>query len=165
MKLLYCRKPDKNKDGVLDTKIFVPSIKNGFFMRGEKGTLKNLMVRVVFWVITFGKAKIFYVNDNSGSLMHTSYVVTPCYKFPFMKKGDFEIGPCFTYPEFRGQGIYVKVLKSICSCLGDENTTFYMIVDENNTASVKGIEKSGFHRCGEVTSSKFLKRYQKKRAM
>jgi RimJ/RimL family protein N-acetyltransferase len=77
-----------------------------------------------------------------------------------MKKRDFEIGPCFTYPEFRGRGIYVKVIKSICSQIGNNKTVFYMIVDKNNIASVKGIEKAGFRKYGEVKVSKIFKRYR-----
>lgn len=158
MKLLY-RRERENFDNAINMNVFVPSFKNGFFIAGEQKQIKNMLVRIVFMVLSFGKAKISYLTDDSGNLMHTSYVVPKCIKFPFMKKGDFEIGPCFTYPEFRGQGIYVKVIRSICSQIGNNKTVFYMIVDESNIASVKGIEKAGFQRCGEVKVSKILKRY------
>lgn len=77
-----------------------------------------------------------------------------------MKKNDLEIGPCYTYPEFRGKGIYPKVLTKICQKRGGDSISFYMIVDENNLSSIKGIEKAGFVRCGSVYISKFARRYR-----
>lgn len=76
-----------------------------------------------------------------------------------MDKDDYEIGPCFTYPQYRGNGIYPSVLRSICNSIGNDNTTFYMIVDETNIASIKGIEKAGFKKCGIVKVTKITKRY------
>ena len=162
MKLLYCRKCEENDDFDLDLKVFVPSVKNGFAIQGEKAfSLKSLLARISFWTLTFGKAKIYYLTDEHGEVIYTSYIIPACFKFPFMKSGDLEIGPCYTSPQFRGQGIYTKVLKSIVG-LGGKNTLYYMIVDENNIASVKGIERAGFSKCGEVMKSKFFKRYCRK---
>jgi len=77
-----------------------------------------------------------------------------------MGKWDYEIGPCFTYPKFRGKGVYPQMLKYISSNVGAENSIFYMIVDETNLPSIKGIEKAGFQKCGTIKVSRFLKRYQ-----
>lgn len=127
-------------------------------LRGEKISLKLLAVRLLFQIMTRGRARVFYVRRN-GKLVHTSYVLPRCAKFPFLTEGDYEIGPCFTYPEFRGKGIYPAVLEHIRATCGNENTTFYMCVDENNGASIKGIEKAGFERSGEVYVAGFLKKY------
>lgn len=141
----------------INLKVFTPSIR-GFFIKGEKVNMKILCVRLVFQLITLGRARIYYIQDGSD-IVHTSYVVPSCVKFPFMNKQDFEIGPCYTYPEFRGRGIYPKVLRNICRKMGQGDGTFYMIVDEKNLSSIKGIEKAGFERCGFVKKSKIIKRY------
>lgn len=141
-------------------KEFTPSIKN-FLLPGEKVSLKTICVRILFHVITLGSARLFYVQSINGDLMHTSYVIPECIKFPFMSRGDYEIGPCYTYPAYRGKGIYSNVLYGICNKMKNTNPTFYMIVDEANEPSIKGIEKAGFVRCGVVQKSKFIKRYFK----
>lgn len=118
-----------------------------------------MAIRCLFQMITLGKAKI-YCYRADGELVHTSYVIPKCCKFPFMGKEDYEIGPCFTYPKFRGKGLYSQMLKYICSSVGTYKTNFYMIVDETNLPSIRGIEKADFKRCGNVRVTKILKKYK-----
>lgn len=141
----------------IDLKVFTPSIRN-FFLTGEKFEIKKLSVRVMFQILTLGKAKIYYVQSGK-EIVHTSYVIPACIKFPFMDKNGLEIGPCHTNPAFRGKGIYPKVLTEICRRKSKSTSSFYMIVDETNLPSIRGIEKAGFVRCGSVHKSKISKRY------
>ncbi len=162
MKYLYKHSRDsvgfKNPEN-LNVEIVTPTIRGGLIIQGENKSFKLLAVRCLFQLITFGKAKVYCYRYN-GELVHTSYVIPRCHKFPFMSKNDYEIGPCFTYPKYRGKGFYPQMLKYICSSIGAENSVFYMIVDEANLSSIKGIEKAGFQRCGTIRVSKILKRYQ-----
>lgn len=81
----------------------------------EKVGIKTVAVRIFFSLITFGKAKIFYVlDDTNGKVVHTSLVIPKCWKFTFLTQNDYEIGPCFTAPNYRGQGIYPRVLRLVC---------------------------------------------------
>ena len=143
----------------LDLEIVTPKFGGRLILQGENKSFKLLAVRCLFQIVTFGKAKVYCYRLN-GELVHTSYVIPKCYKFPFMSKWDYEIGPCFTYPKFRGKGIYPQMLKYICSSISTEKTVFYMIVDETNLPSIKGIEKAGFQRCGTIKVTRILKRYQ-----
>lgn len=138
-------------------KVFTPSV-GAFLIKGEKFSIKTVCIRILFQIMTFGKAQIYYVENNDGELVHTSYVVPACGKFPFMGKRDIEIGPCYTYPAFRGKGIYPRVLSEICRRYQDA-PAIYMIVDKANEPSIKGIEKAGFVRCGLVSKSRIAKRY------
>ena len=149
--------PIDSKD-VFDLKVFTPSL-HGFFLKGERAGIKMLFIRLMFQVMTLGKAQIYYVQSGNY-IMHTSYVVPACFKFPFMNRYDLEIGPCYTYPAFRGMGIYPKVLTEICRKRAGAVLSFYMIVDEANLPSIKGIEKAGFVRCGVVYKGKLSKRYK-----
>lgn len=148
--------PMDSCDGI-DLKVFTPSLR-GFFLKGEKTGIKTACIRLLFQVMTLGKAQICYVQSGND-IIHTSYVIPACAKFPFMDRNDLEIGPCYTYPAFRGKGIYPKVLSEICRRRGNDTSSFYMIVDETNLPSIRGIEKAGFVRCGSVQKSKFSKRY------
>lgn len=141
----------------IDLKVFTPSLRS-LFLKSEKIGIKTACIRLLFQVMTFGKAQIYYVQSGND-IIHTSYVIPACAKFPFMDRDDLEIGPCYTYPAFRGKGIYPKVLSEICRRRGNDTSSFYMIVDETNLPSIKGIEKAGFVRCGSVQKSKISKSY------
>lgn len=141
----------------INVKEFTPSLR-GLFLKGEKFGIKTICIRLLFQVMTLGKARIYYVQ-NGNDILHTSYVIPACAKFSFMDRNDLEIGPCYTYPTFRGKGIYPKVLSEICRRRANDTLSFYMIVDETNFSSIKGIEKAGFVRCGSVQKSKFSRRY------
>lgn len=130
----------------------------GYTLPHESHSIKKICLRFMFQFLTHGKSKIYFIADGD-ELIHTSYVIPKCRKFPFLGKDDYEIGPCFTSPYHRGKGIYPAVLRKICHSIGTENTVFYMIVDENNQPSIKGIEKAGFVRCGTVRVTKFTKKY------
>lgn len=160
MKYLYCYKVSQRVDdeNSVNCNIFTPTLRRGLLLPGEARSIKLIGVRLLFQIITLGKAKIFFVSEGEN-LVHRSYVIPKCSKFPFMGKEDYEIGPCFTYPKYRGKGIYPAVLKTICNRVGNEHTTFYMIVEDTNTPSIKGIEKAGFQKCGIVEITKFTKRY------
>lgn len=76
-----------------------------------------------------------------------------------MAENDFEIGPCRTYPDFRGRGIYPIVIDHIVHNYGGEDTTFYMSVSMANTSSVRGIEKAGFEKYKQVEKKGLFKIY------
>lgn len=167
MRLLYSRTTRKgsiseNNGQNFAVEVFIPKIWK-LFADGEKVDAKTALVRIMFQCMSFGRAKIFCARDERGNLAHTSYVVPKCYKFAFMKHGDYEIGPCFTFPQYRGQGIYPYMLKYIiehlCIETGTQNNAIYMIVNSENASSIRGIEKAGFVPCGTVYESKLLKRY------
>lgn len=162
MKWLYCYKKQvkdiENCPIDIKCEMFAPGIRSGYTLPGESCSFKQICLRLLFRIITHGKAKIVFVA-NDDDLMHTSYVIPKCSKFPFWGKEDYEIGPCFTLPKYRGKGIYPAVLRYICKNIGSEKSVFYMIVDESNQPSIKGIEKAGFVRCGTVRTTKLTKKY------
>lgn len=127
-------------------------------------SLAGSLVRALYWnLITVGKGKIYYIQNESGRYIHTSYVIPRCSKFPFLRKGghhDIEIGPCVTDEDFRGQGLYPYVLSRIVEAeLGEQDKAF-MIVEDSNLPSIRGIMKAGFRRCGNIEKTRVLKRYR-----
>lgn len=128
------------------------------FMKGEKKDFKSLFSRLQFRLMAGKKYIVYYALSPDGKISHTSSVMTRCFKFRYLGKNDCEIGPCYTAKEFRGKGIYPKVLRYILSDY--QADTFYMTVNENNISSIRGIEKAGFECCGKIKKSKFFKVYR-----
>ncbi len=98
---------------------FSPRLKKLYF-DGETSSCKNTLVRFMFGVYSRWKYKIIIVIDkkNNNEICHSSFLIPKIYKFPFLKKGDYEIGPCQTATLYRGKGIYPEVLKYILKTRG-----------------------------------------------
>lgn len=149
-------------NGQLDcVKRFSPSPRKGFFISGEDRHWKTALSRLYFWLITGGKLEIYYILSDAGTVAHTSYVVPRCYKFPFLDKGDYEIGPCRTAENSRGKGLYGMALNRITGEKAYEKANFYMLVSEENAPSIRGIEKAGFLREGYAARTGITKKYVK----
>lgn len=125
---------------------------------GECVSGKALLGRLYFWLITAGTCQIWYLRHDN-EVIHTSYVIPRCVKFPFLGEGDYEIGPCVTNENYRSRGVYRYMLRLITA--SDPDAVFYMIVRDSNVPSIKGIEAAGFQLCGKVKRTRFLKNYYK----
>lgn len=64
----------------------------------------------------------------------------PIYKF--LPSNGVHLCYCETIPEARGKGYYPMLLSYIQNDF--RNKELYMIVDQDNVASIRGIEKAGF---------------------
>lgn len=108
------------------------------------------------------KHKIYYIEDEKG-VVHYSMCIGKCNKFPFLKKHDFIIGPCWTRNDSRGKRIYPKMINYIAAHsinkFADANV--YILVREENVASTKGVLRSDFKKIGYVEKTPKLKIYSK----
>lgn len=103
----------------------------------------------LFWFLfTRGRYRIYYVKDEAGKVIHYSHVLPKFFKFPFMQRGDLQIGPSWTDPARRGQRIYPAVIAHILRREQRQGRCFYMMAAEANRASCRGIERTGFTPCG-----------------
>lgn len=74
---------------------------------------KGLKANIYWWVIS-KKSWIAYVYEKkTKKIASFSYVLGRSYKFPFMKKHQLQIGPSFTYPEFRKKGLFKSTIQFI----------------------------------------------------
>ena len=72
-------------------------------------------------------------------------------------KSDICIGPCYTYPDFRGQGLYVLALNAICSDARENGTkTAFIYSATANSSSIKGILKADFKSIAKITRRRWL---------
>lgn len=111
-----------------NTKIEIQKFKIGekgkLYISGEIKSLKKTLIRLMFMIITLGKSYIYYCIDDVGKIIHTSYVIPKCIKFPFLSDNDYEIGPCVTEFKYRGKGIYPQVLEYITGSCGGGTLNF-----------------------------------------
>ena len=124
---------------------------------GEHPTIKTVLARLWFKLITKGNFKIYYTANAEGNITSTSCILGPCFKFPFMTRQDKQIGPNFTYPAFRGKGLNSQINEYIIQtepCLG----YFYTLIRPKNTPSIRSIAKTSFTLIGK-TRKKRLRRY------
>lgn len=141
--------------------IFVQVCKPSIFgicIPGYNQSLKNQLVNLYWYLITLGGYRIYYVCDGD-IVVHTSYCITKCYKFPYKKSNDIYIGPCFTHINYRGKGIYPFVISKIIKDYSKTNNDFYMIVHAKNTSSQRGINKVGFRKTAKLKYNNLLKFY------
>ena len=131
------------------------------FSKKGKGRLSNL-----YWWLISKKLYICEIADKeTGEVMHYTYVMKKSYKFPFMKKDDYMIGPCVTDEKFRGRGLLGRGINfSKQEILGmNPNAKFIGLVREANASSRKGIEKVGMLSTGRVFAKNKLKIYKEVR--
>lgn len=121
-----------------------------------KPTLSALLINkpgvgkcdVLWSILTLNGCNIYACLNEEGKIVHTSRVVAKNFKYTFLDKNDMEIGPCFTDVEYRGKGIYPMVLAKILK--ENINRNFYMVIREDNEASIRGVQKAGFEHVGFV---------------
>jgi len=103
----------------------------------------------------------YKVYDNEKEV-HTSYLFNKVYLLKLLKKKGPVIGDCSTKVAYRGKSIYPHVINKIAfEVLQNKKQEVFMIVDKENASSIKGIEKSGFHKFAAISAKRWLIFYSK----
>jgi len=108
-----------------------------------------------FWFFFSRRKYLIYYLVDGGRIVHLSHVISQNPKFAFMGPDDFEIGPCWTHPDYRGQGLYSSVLGRIAGDLMSTVDRLFIFAEKKNEASLKGITKSGFKFFGSGKKTGF----------
>lgn len=61
-----------------------------------------------------------------------------------MSAADLQIGDTWTLPEMRGRGLAVHAVRFVLTQMQRPGRRFWYVVAEDNTPSIKVIEKCGF---------------------
>ncbi len=162
--VVYCVYRFKKANNVQDSDDVVAKWKQEGYsyseklFRGEKRLLKAILL---FMIETGGKYRIKCLDDKEG-LVHYSFIIPYCRKFSFMKKHDYQIGPCYTREDCRGKNIYPDMLMQISKEILEESpdSDIYVLIREQNEASLKGIAKADFEMVGRCTKTPMLKHYK-----
>ena len=100
-----------------------------------------------FYCDKYDGVKDFYISVCEEVLQHISWIYYKEDPNRILRLGDYgaEIKYCLTIPEYRGKGIYPKVLTAIaCYLKKMEFKHLFICVEKNNIPSIRGIEKAGF---------------------
>lgn len=89
----------------------------------------------------------YHLERKDGKLLSRGVVMSYVPYYKFMPHNGIHLGYCITVEDERGKGYYSLLLKMIQNDMPRHN--LYMVVDEKNVASIKGIENAGFIRCGK----------------
>lgn len=162
------RKTFYEKDDANDIQwnVFKPSFCKPMFWptckaAGPYNRSKLITVELLWAICSAFTYRLYYVEID-GQIVHTSYVIRKSFKFPFLKKNDYQIGPCFTAENARGKGIYPFTISQILrnespDLLAEGNA--YMVIRDANISSIKGVTTAGFYKCANLKKTKVLRRY------
>jgi hypothetical protein len=117
----------------------------------------SLKESLLWNIACLGRIKAYCLFEGDV-LVHRSYVIRGKAKFPFLNKNDIEIGPCWTRDSYRGRGYYPYVISRILSSELIGGDTAYMIVNDQNESSKRGISKVGFVKTEYIVTKDMLKR-------
>lgn len=108
------------------------------------------MGRKRFWyfqIMTFfisGFNRVFKEYDIiiDGKIVSKAVLISKVPIYKFLPSKGVHLCYCETIPEARGKGYYPLLLSYIQNDFRDRD--LYMIVDQDNFASIRGVEKAGF---------------------
>lgn len=89
----------------------------------------------------------YQLRDSNDNILCKCQVTRPIFFFKFIpnKRKSYHIGPCVTPAEHRGNGYYPYLLSYILNKDNERKTyDYYMIINEKNIKSIRGVEKAGF---------------------
>ena len=92
----------------------------------------------------YGMFCVYYRDE----LIHRSCIFPPYFRFPFMNRNDLQIGDTFTALEHRGKGVATSAIQMIVTHTERPERDLWYVVDEENVASIRVIEKAGFELVG-----------------
>lgn len=87
---------------------------------------------------------------DKGVPLHRTVMTPPFFRFPFLGRGDLQVGDTWTAPEFRGRGIAAAALRQVVRRLGRPGRSFWYVVEEDNAPSIAAVRKAGFERSGSA---------------
>jgi GNAT superfamily N-acetyltransferase len=112
----------------------------------------SLVPFTIWW--GFHHAGIFYNRDFGiltiryrRHMVHRSCVFPGFFRFPFMAKDDLQVGDTWTDPAHRNRGLAAFALQEILRLSARSGRRFWYLVEEENTPSIRAVEKAGFTCC------------------
>ena len=100
-------------------------------------------VNLLWFLFSLGNFSVLILLDDE-IVVHYSYLAPKVFRFPFMKRGDVQIGPCVTHESYRGKGIFSKVLELIPSLYSGRKNTIWTYTTEDDIAAQKAFKNAGY---------------------
>lgn len=99
-----------------------------------------------------------YFIQIEDKIIHQSTLFKSIFLLQLIQKKGPAIGECFTKEEFKGKSIYPFVVNFIAreEILKNNQTEVFIIVNRDNSSSIRGIEKAGFRIHTKIKANRFL---------
>ena len=121
-------------------------------------TLKEKMLHILRLIHGYRVYILTDMNDVvKGSILFSQ---GGSFRYPFATRRDLIDGPSFTVPDFRGQGVAVRLGDAIMNEFEKDYDIVYGTIKEDNIPSLKRVQKNGFVIEGKLRIDK-LRRFQK----
>ncbi|MFN3755250.1 hypothetical protein [Flavobacterium sp.] len=116
----------------------------------------NLDLPIQSEIVSQNKKRFFVTIE--GKLAHESYLFQKLFLLRVIHEKGPTIGDCKTMPEFKGKSIYPFVINFIAreEILKNHQKEVFIVVNTNNSSSIKGIEKAGFKLHTKIKAKRFL---------
>lgn len=116
-----------------------------------------LLEELPFPVTQSGGKDVCYELLDQGQFVHRSFLYHRLRVLSLLGKVGPAIGNCVTSEAYRGQSIYPKMIARIAAdALSRGVKEVFIIVNTDNVASIRGIEKAGFELFATVKAKRFL---------
>jgi RimJ/RimL family protein N-acetyltransferase len=108
---------------------------------------------VVWWLfhithVFANREYAVFVIRHGETLIHRSVITPRYFRFPFMAAADLQVGDTWTDPAERGKGLATIALESIIGTPSSRECTCWYVVEPDNLASIRVVEKAGFTLAG-----------------
>ncbi|HRE78355.1 MAG TPA: hypothetical protein PLL09_11080 [Flavobacterium sp.] len=110
------------------------------------------------------KIEMEKINDNKSKYfirinnvyVHKSFLFKKLNLLAIINKKGPAIGECSTINEYKGKSIYPFVINYIARDVLKISKEVFIVVNTDNTSSIRGIEKAGFKLHKRVQAKRFL---------
>jgi RimJ/RimL family protein N-acetyltransferase len=155
--LIYCI----SLDGLnpVDQKVSNIPIVKGEISDLEAGRKRLERVPWEFKCDLYDGVKDFFICKKDGMIGHINWVYYRESPNRLLKLGEKECEAKFglTLPQYRGRGMQPAALRKIQQYLQEKGyEKCFACVKEDNTSSIRGIEKAGFRQVGEMRFRKIF---------
>lgn len=148
--LIYC-KSLQNPDISDKKKSVLPIVKGELTDLDGRKHLERLVWE--FQCHLYDRVRDFFLYKENGTIGHISWLYYREDPNRMLRLGEkeCEIKFCLTLPKFRGKGLYPAALQTIQQYLKEQGyRRCFICVNDDNLASIRGIEKSGFTLAGRM---------------
>lgn len=140
--------------------VFKPRLMRLFPKSGDMKTMdfKEILLHLIRLVHGY---KVYILTDENdvvkGSILFSG---GGSFRYPFATKNDLIDGPSYTVPDFRGQGVAVRIGDAVMNEFETDYNVVYGTIRDDNIPSLKRVKKNGFIVVGKLRVDS-LRRFHK----
>lgn len=148
--MLVFRKSTKSKEPALPMGthfVLVDALPRSLRIAGAYASEYGLCATIKMFLKIASRARVYYAAIKDGRIVSDGWMTRGKCLFYHIERNDWVIGPIWSTPDMRGQGLaYGTLVRGANACLERGASWVYIDTTCDNIASLKTIAKSGFER-------------------